>query len=304
MSVKSSVENLLHHLKSPKIDVIIKHYQSAEMDLSSIAVAYYLMLTVFPLILIAANIFPYLNIDISDLLVFLKNNLPQNIYPSASKIVVSTFSKPSGGLLGVATLTAFWTMSKSLTSLQKAINKAYASSKNRGFILSHLVGLAIGLFILFIVTFVLVFSTFSQTILEVLRVHFNVNSQLMNQVLSFAQPITFLVVLLALMILYYLLPDIKIVKMRCVLPGSLFTTVTLVYLSNLISKYMFHSFSKMIDVKLLSSIVIFVFMIWFIFLARILILGAILNASFQEIYYGQLEARQDSLKNLFSKLKK
>lgn len=304
MSLKSLVSFVSQKVKSPKIGIIVKHYQTAEIDLSSIAVAYYLMLTVFPLILIAANIFPYLNIDISDLLIFLRDNVPENIYPSVSKVVISTFSKPSSGLLGVASLTALWTMSKSLTSLQRAINKAYSSKKNRSYILSHLVGLAIGLIFLFLITFVLVFSTFSQTILQVLKSHFDLNIPLLNQFLDLVQPITFLVVLLAVLILYYMLPDIKITKFRCILPGSLFTTVTLVYLSNLASKYMFHSFSKIIDIKVLGSIVIFVFMIWFIFLARILILGAIFNASFQEIYYGKLETRSDSLKKIFLNLKK
>lgn len=304
MSNKFFMDYFKHILNSRKLSIFLKHYKGAEMDLSSIAVAYYLMLTVFPLILIAANVFPYLNIDISDFLNFLKQNLPTNLYPSISKIVISTFSKPSGGLLGAAMLTAFWTLSKSVTSLQKAINKAYSSNKNRSFILSHLVGLGIGLIILFLVTFVLVFSTFSQTVFEVLRSHFSISNPLLEQFLNLVQPVTFIVILFALMILYYLLPDVKIVKMRCILPGSLFTTFALLYWSSLSSKYMFHSFSRMFDVKLLSSVVIFVFIIWFIFISRILIIGAVMNASFQEIYYGKLEARPDSVKELIENIKK
>lgn len=69
----------------------MRHFQSAEMDLSAIAVAYYLILTAFPLIVIAANIFPYLNIDISDLLRLMKEQLPKDIYRSASSIVVNIF---------------------------------------------------------------------------------------------------------------------------------------------------------------------------------------------------------------------
>ncbi|MGC4431092.1 YihY/virulence factor BrkB family protein, partial [Streptococcus suis] len=62
MAKKSVVEKLMDKLNYPPLQVYLKHYQSAEMDLSAIAVAYYLLLTAFPLVVIAANIFPYLNI--------------------------------------------------------------------------------------------------------------------------------------------------------------------------------------------------------------------------------------------------
>ena len=111
MNRKQLIDKLVSRLKWQPLQVYLKHYQSAEIDLSAIAVAYYLLLTAFPLIVIAANIFPYLNIDISVLLSFMEKNLPTNLYPSVSAITTDIFSKPSGSILGVATLTAFWTMS-------------------------------------------------------------------------------------------------------------------------------------------------------------------------------------------------
>ena len=59
---------LLDKLQWRPFQVYLSHYRSAEIDISTIiAVAYYLILTVFPLIVIAANVFPYLNIDTTDL---------------------------------------------------------------------------------------------------------------------------------------------------------------------------------------------------------------------------------------------
>ena len=72
---KKFVDKLVEKLNYPPLQVYLKHYRSAEIDLSSIAVAYYLLLTIFPLIVIAANIFPYLDIDLPDVLSFLRANL-------------------------------------------------------------------------------------------------------------------------------------------------------------------------------------------------------------------------------------
>ena len=66
MKLKKFFEDLLAKLEYRPIQVFMRHFQSAEMDLSAIAVAYYLLVTAFPLLVIAANIFPYFHINVSD----------------------------------------------------------------------------------------------------------------------------------------------------------------------------------------------------------------------------------------------
>lgn len=279
----------------------MRHFQSAEMDLSAIAVAYYLILTAFPLIVIAANIFPYLNIDISDLLRLMKEQLPKDIYRSASSIVVNIFSKPSGSVLGVATLTGLWTMSRSLTSLQKAFNKAYDASEHRDFLLGHLVGLLTSLLILFLLTFALIFSTFSKAAIQVLDRHYHLNDNIMTLFLFLIQPVTILIIFVGLMLLYFLLPNIKIKKIRYILPGTFFTTFVMIFLSNMVGNYVVHNVERMVDIKTFGSVMIFIIMLWFIFLARILIMGAVFNATYQELSIGKLEGRSGNVVSLIKK---
>lgn len=271
------------------------------MDLSAIAVAYYLILTAFPLIVIAANIFPYLNIDISDLLRLMKEQLPKDIYRSASSIVVNIFSKPSGSVLGVATLTGLWTMSRSLTSLQKAFNKAYDASEHRDFLLGHLVGLLTSLLILFLLTFALIFSTFSKAAIQVLDRHYHLNDNITTLFLFLIQPVTILIIFVGLMLLYFLLPNIKIKKIRYILPGTFFTTFVMIFLSNMVGNYVVHNVERMVDIKTFGSVMIFIIMLWFIFLARILIMGAVFNATYQELSIGKLEGRSGNVVSLIKK---
>ena len=77
---------LLDKLQWRPLQVYLMHYRSAEIDISTIAVAYYLILTVFPLIVIAANVFPYLNIDTTDLLKFMNEHLPKQFYATLFRI--------------------------------------------------------------------------------------------------------------------------------------------------------------------------------------------------------------------------
>lgn len=298
------LDALLSKLQWQPLQVYVKHYQSAEMDLSAVAVAYYLMLTAFPLIVIAANIFPYLNLDISVLLSFMEKNLPTNIYPTVSAITTDIFLNPSGGILGVATLTAFWTMSKSLTSLQKAINKAYGASQHRDFVVGRLIGILAGLLILFLLTFVLIFSSFSKAILQLISRHHPLDDTLVKMLLSLAQPVTVLTIVFGIMILYFILPNVKIRCFRFILPGTALTSIVLVFLNNLFSQYVLRTFERMVDLKVFGSIMIFGLMMWFIFLARILILGAVFNATYQELSQGKMESRRGDILSILNRRKK
>ena len=283
---------LLDRLQWRPLQVYLRHYRSAEVDISTIAVAYYLILTVFPLIVIAANVFPYLNIDTTDLLNFMSEHLPKQFYAPAANVVKDVFSTPSGQLLGVASLTGFWTMIKSLSSLQKAINKVYGASEHRDVFISHIIGGLLSLVILFLLTFALRLSTIVQSVLRVINQTYPIGSDLTQLILNSIQPLSVAVVFLGVLVLYFILPNVKIRKIRYIMPGTIFTTLVIGYLSNLFGTYVIRTLSRLVDIKLFGSIMIFVFMLWFIFLARILILGAIFNATYQELKQGELHSRR------------
>jgi len=91
MKRQGLMARLLDKLQWRPLQVYLRHYRSAEIDISTIAVAYYLILTVFPLIVIAANVFPYLNIDTTDLLKFMNEHLPKQFYARCSGYLLDTF---------------------------------------------------------------------------------------------------------------------------------------------------------------------------------------------------------------------
>ena len=84
-------------------------YQASEADITSIAVAYYFLISIFPLLLIAANILPYFQIRPDELLVALKDLLPESLYLTIAKVVRDVLTKPSTGLLSISILSALWT---------------------------------------------------------------------------------------------------------------------------------------------------------------------------------------------------
>ena len=62
-------------------------YKEADSELSSVAVAYYWLISVFPLLLIVVNILPYFHIPIADFLTAIKDMLPETLYDVVAKVI-------------------------------------------------------------------------------------------------------------------------------------------------------------------------------------------------------------------------
>ena len=115
----------------PLLKAFLHYYQASDIELTSVAVAYYWLISIFPLLMIMVNILPYFQIPVSNFLLTIKEFLPDTVYDVVAKIVREVLTQPSTGLLSFAVLSALWTFSKSMDFLQKAFNKAYGVTKSR-----------------------------------------------------------------------------------------------------------------------------------------------------------------------------
>ena len=83
----------------PFIKGFLRFYMASESDITSIAVAYYLLISILPLLLIAANILPYFQIRPTQILLTLREVLPASMYRIVLQVISSVLTKPSTGLL-------------------------------------------------------------------------------------------------------------------------------------------------------------------------------------------------------------
>ena len=190
-------------------------------------------------------------------------------------------TQPSTGLLSFSVLSALWTFSKSMNFLQIAFNKAYGVAKSRGLISHRVMSLfvSLGLQILFALTLFL--TMFGHMSLDFLRTYWKLDSQLYQHLQNFTEPLIYALLFAVLVMFYFFLPNVKINKKRYVLPGSAFVLLTILALLNIFSVYMDNYLNHLVDVRFFSSIIMVVMMFWFIIIAKILIVGAVLNASIQ-----------------------
>ena len=270
-------------IDSPFLKVFLHYYQESDSELTSVAVAYYWLISIFPLLLLVVNILPYFQIPVSNFLNVLNGFLPDTVYDVVAKILKEVLTQPSTGLLSFAVLSALWTFSKSMNYLQKAFNKAYGVAKSRGLIYQQLMSLLVsfGLQILFAIALFL--SVFGRILLNLLQKYLGLDSLIFHYLQDLTGPIVYILIFAILVMIYYFLPNVKVSRIRYVLPGSIFVLLTLILIVTIFSASVNNYIHNLVDVRFVSSVIFVVTMFWFILLAKILIIGAVINVSVQSL---------------------
>ena len=267
----------------PLVKAFLHYYQASDSELTSVAVAYYWLISIFPLLLVVVNILPYFQIPVSNFLKVVNEFLPDTMYDVVAKIITEVLTQPSTGLLSFAVLSALWTFSKSMNFLQKAFNKAYGVAKNRGMISSQLMSLFVSFGLQILFALALFLSVFGRMLLNLIKSYWKSDSPIFDYLQDLTGPLVYALIFAILVMLYYFLPNVKVRRIRYVLPGSAFVLLTLALLLNIFSVYVNNYVNHLVDVRFFSSVVVVVMMFWFILITKILIVGAVINASVQSL---------------------
>ena len=278
-------------------------YMSADMDITGVAVAYYIIVSVFPALMLLASLLPYFQFNVSQILTILKDLFPKQIYPTVANLVSTALTQPSTSWLGISIITTLWAISRSMSALQKAFNKAYGVEEHRDFIISHIVGIFLGIGLQLIIILSVLVLAFGKTVLQTLQRFLDLDHATYLELANQTTPIIYMALFLALLMLYFFLPNVRIKKIRFVLPGAIFVMVVMGTVGNLFAIYVNSYADRLMDFRFVTSVVILVLMLWFVFMANILITGAVLNATVQSLFVDEFYTRDGDVVSILNRIK-
>lgn len=278
-------------------------YVSADIDITSVASAYYIIISIFPALMLLASLLPYFQFDVNQILAILEDLFPEKLYPTVAGLVSSALTQPSSSWLGISIVTTLWAISRSMSALQKAFNKAYGVEEHRDFIIRHIVGIFLGIGLQLIITLSVLVLAFGKTVLQTLQRFLDLNHDTYLELANQTTPIIYMALFLALLMLYFFLPNIRIKKIRFVLPGAIFVMVVMGTIGNLFAIYVNAYADRLMDFRFVTSVVILVLMLWFVFMANILITGAVLNATVQSFFVDEFYTRDGDVVSILNRIK-
>ncbi|MEY8446072.1 YihY/virulence factor BrkB family protein [Enterococcus ratti] len=297
-------ENLMRFIGTTR-----KRINDSEMSTTSVVVAYYLLLSLFPLIIALGNILPFLRINQETVLTYVRQMIPATIYQFIGPAIKNLLTQSSGSLLSVSALAALWSASQSINALQIAMNKAYGVKNRKNFFIARFFSFVVILLFIIAISGVTIVLGVGELILEAVQPIFEFSGQVIVQFQTLKWPITLVLLFIIMLVIYLIVPNAQL-KLKSVLPGTIFATVGWLLLSQVFGIYAKYFATRVSGYQIIGSFI--VLMLWLNFSATIIIFGGIINAVVQEYLTGrEIKERRDPankwlicLKNKISHKKK
>jgi membrane protein len=258
-------------------------YRIEEDDVSGLAsqLAYFFLLSLFPLLIVVVSIIPLLPFSEVDLLGFVRDFAPAEAMALIETNLTGIMEHSSGKLLGFGIIGTLWSASNGINAIVRAFNKAYDVKESRNFIVAR--GMAV--LFTFAMTFVFIISlllpVFGRKIGLFLFSEFGLSQEFLGLWNMGRWLFSSIILFIIFTVLYWMAPNKKI-KCVSVMRGAIFSTIGWILTSLAFSYYVGHfgNYSAMYG----SIGAIIVLMIWLYLSGFIILLGGEINA-----YYSKRE---------------
>jgi membrane protein len=245
----------------------------------SAQLAYFFLLSLFPLLILIFSLLPYLPIPYPDILGSIREFAPPQTMDLIEKNVNHVMNNRNGGLLSIGVIGTIWSASNGIHALVRAFNMAYNVKESRSFIVSRgmAILLTIGMIFVFIVAVLL--PIFGREIGIFLFSYLGFKMEFLRIWEMLRLVVSALILFLIFTGLYWIAPNVKL-RCRSAFPGAGFATIGWILSSYALSFYVskFNNFSLTYG----SIGAIIVLLIWLYISGFIIILGGEINAFYTE----------------------
>lgn len=265
------------------IRVFSTRMTDAEIGNSSSVVSYYLLLSMFPLILILGGIIGWLHLNPHEVLPYIKEVFPTEIYSMLEGTISRLLNGQTGngGVITFAAVATFWAASKGINGMQRAMNKAYGVDQRQNFVVARLFSFGIMFVVFFLMIFLGIVFSLGTFVLNYFQHVFHFNTEIVELFTTLKWPVTIVVMFLFLLVIYRIVPNAKI-TFKQVVPGTIFATIGWILLAQVFGRFAHHMTQSYAIYGLVGTMM--VIMIWLKFAAIIIVLGGILNAVTTEMH--------------------
>ena len=267
---------MTRYKKKSFIKSMIFRYIDDEITAMGSQLAYSLLLSFFPFLILLMTLVGYSNINSNDVLFALNDVLPNDVLKLVKGIVVEVVNTRRADLLSFGTITTIWTASNGFNAVIRGLNRAYDEKEKRPFwkVQLTVVLCTIGLMLMIIIAFsLLVFGELGARYLSVKLVC----SPFIRFLLNFGRYIVGFTVMILIFTLLYRYTPSKRLKFIEVVPGALFATLGWIVTSIGFAYYVnnFGSYSKIYG----SLGAVIALMSWLFISSVIILIGGEVNAT-------------------------
>lgn len=270
----------------PKGGIIGKAVHAAQtmhqknIPLHAAYAAYFLILSIFPALLLVLSMLRYTGLTVEDLIWVIGDFFPQPLMDIAEDLVYGIYQHSSGTVVGVAAVTALWSASRGMYGILRGLNAIYGVSEDRGYLYTRGISVVYTFLFFLVLLVTLVLHVFGNTIIGMLTM---VDNKVLIFLIDLIDLRFFLLLILQSLIftlMFMALPN-KRNRFWNSLPGGVLASLGWLVYSDLYSIYVEH-FSNYANIY--GSVYgIALCMLWLYCCMSILFYGGALNRYLMEM---------------------
>ncbi|MGG6448540.1 YihY/virulence factor BrkB family protein [Pseudobacillus badius] len=265
--------------KKTETRIFLKHLlkRIKESDVPDIAaqMAYYFLLSLFPLLIFAVTLLAYLPISQEDIFSLIRDFAPSDTVATVQGILNEVMENRSGGLLSFGVIATIWSASNSMNAVVKGLNHAYNVDESRPFYKVRGMSVLLTFGLIVVIAAALVLQVFGKQIGLLASNYFGISDQFLT-LWNWGRWLVFPLLLFGVFVgLYYLAPNIR-VQCLTVFPGAIFAAVGWIVVSLGFSFYVNNFGNYSATYGSIGGII--VLMVWFYLSAMIILVGGEINA--------------------------
>lgn len=237
--------------------------------------AYFLFLSVFPLMLTIISLLPLLPLTLETLLGFMEHFVPDTVFGVVQFILAEANRSENEHVLSIGIIVTLWSASTGMNAIIRVMNRAYELEEKRHFLIVRFISVLLTAIMIFTFLFALLLPIFGRRLGLFIFSKINRGDQFLHVWNSFRWLISLIILFLNFTVLYFITPNKKI-PCRTVFPGALFASLTSVVASVGFSFYVSNFANYTVTYGSIG--VVIVFMVWLYMLSYTVIIGGELNA--------------------------
>lgn len=267
-NVRSSLLKLLWH-----------RIEEDDLNGLSAQLAYFFLLSLFPLLIVLFTLLPYIPIPQQDMLGMIKAFAPVETLDLIEKNITYVMNHRNGGLLSFGIIGTIWSASNGINAIVRAFNKAYNVKESRSFIVARGMAILLTFAMIFVFILALIIPIFGREIGVYLFSKLGYATQFLKLWHALSWVVSAIILFLIFTGLYWIAPNIKL-ECRSALPGAAFATLGWIVSSLGLSFYVGKISNYSLTYGSIGTII--VLMVWLYLSAFIIILGGEINAFYSE----------------------
>lgn len=235
---------------------------------------YFIVLSVFPTLVLLLGLLRYTGLDAGDLLPLLDGAIPEALLPVVERLIISAYAYTSTAVVSVSVVGALWSASRGIYGLLMGLNGIYGVQEDRGYFYTRAISMLYTFLFLLVLLLTLVLNVFGEAIVGMIPPVQGALWEFLSEMVDFRFILLLLLQTGLFTAMFMRLPNKKN-SFSDSFPGAILASVGWLMFSNLFSIYVekFSGYASIYG----SVYAVALSMLWLYFCLCLVFLGGALN---------------------------